>query len=62
MMSTRQPVKVQFICKEKRERIYQSTLDILEKTGVKVGSDGNYLTDDLTLKYLRSNEHFRGFA
>lgn len=27
---------------------------------MKVGPDGNYLTDDLTLKYLRSDEHFSG--
>jgi len=31
------PVKVQFLSEEKREKIYQSALEILEKTGVKVG-------------------------
>ena len=31
------PVKIQFVPEEKRERIYQSALEILEKTGVKVG-------------------------
>ncbi len=31
------PVKVQFLSKEKREKIYEGALEILEKTGVKVG-------------------------
>lgn len=35
--SEMKPVKVQFLSKEKREKIYKGALKILEKTGVKVG-------------------------